>query len=238
MRKPWSWIRSRRLWVAGLVAAAVSGLAVLMPPSASKHNRQSTALQGAPTPTAHVPPVVTDLAWNRLSAAQRRTLEPLRGTWSTLTAEQQDRWRLIADRIQARPQQVQRRLAARIAEWASLSPRQRAQARLNFLELAQRYKPSQRKERWQAYQSAKPNKGQVAIARGRPKLVPPAFVQASPGATTVLLSQLFERASTDDVAERGGANPDPSPPDEANPQSTVAASAATGHEAEVEGAEP
>ena len=53
-----------------------------------------------------------------------------------------------------------------------------------------------------------------------------------------LLSQLFERASTDAVAERGDANQEPSPPDEANPQSTGAASAATGHEAEVEGAEP
>jgi hypothetical protein len=238
MTKPWYQIRSRRLWVAGLAAAAVSGLALLMPLSDGKHDRKSAALQAVAVPAAQVPPVVTDLAWNRLSAVQQRTLEPLRASWSSMTAEQQNKWRLIADHIRAKPQQVQRRHAERIAEWASLSPQQRAHARLNFLELAQRYNPRQRKEQWQAYRSAKPNQGKVAIAPDRARLVPPAFVRASPGATTVLLSQLFEPPSTNEVAELRGAIQESSPVDEASPQNTGAASAATGSAAVVERAEP
>jgi Protein of unknown function (DUF3106) len=214
LKKPWSWVRSRRLWMAGLAAAAVSGLALLLPPSAGEHNRKSTVHQGAVTPTAHVPPIDTDLAWNRLSIVERRTLEPLRGTWSTLTAEQQDKWLAIAHRFQARPPHVQRRLAARSAEWASLSPQQRAHARLNFLDLAKRYNPRQRKEQWQAYQSAKPAEGYALTPGAQLRIVPPAFVQASPGATTVLLSQLYRLPPTDDAAEREQAAQDPPPIDE------------------------
>lgn len=160
-------------------------------------------------------------------------LGPLSGTWPTMTAEQQDKWRRIADRSQNKPKQVQRRLAARIAEWVRLSPRQRAHARLNFLELVKRYNPGQRKARWQAYQTAKPNPGQAAIGRRQPVVVPPALVQASPGATTVLLSQLFDLPAMDRAAEDGGeAAPEPPSGDGTGPLNSGAASAVEGGAAE------
>jgi len=154
-------------------------------------------------------------------------LESLSGTWQTMTAEQQGKWRLIADRSQNKPQQVQRRLAARIAEWARLPPRQRAHARLNFLELAKRYNPRQRKAQWHAYQTAKPNPEQAAIGRRQAVVVPPALVQASPGATTVLLSQLFDLPTLDEVPEDGSkATPEPSSVEGSGPPNPRAASAA------------
>jgi|GEM_PF-4170387 len=218
--------RPHRVWIAGIVVAAVSGLAVLMVPSAGQHNPAAGAVQGSATPTSPVSPVANNPAWDRLSATQQHTLEPLKDIWSTLTAAQQDRWRLIVDRFQARPQHAQRRLAARIADWARLSPQQRAHARLNFLALAKRYSPSQRKQHWQAYQRVKPHTTQVATGNAPPMRLPPAFVQASPGATTVLLSQGFERPSADALADRGGSVQASSPDNEARAQGTGAASAA------------
>ena len=201
---------SRRYWPAALAAALVSALTLLLFTLASDRKSQSVVPSAAPPVAAVVSPVIADPAWSRLSVVERRILEPLSGTWPTMTAEQQDKWRLIADSSQNKPQQVQRRLAARIAEWVRLSPRQRAHARLNFLELAKRYNPRQRQAQWQAYQTAKPNPEQAAIGRRQPVVVSPAFVQASPGATTVLLSQLFDLPALDQAAEDGGeAAPEP-----------------------------
>jgi hypothetical protein len=226
--------RSSCLWIAGWVAAAGSGLALLLATSISQEGPKSAAQVATTTPIAHVSPVVTDPAWDRLSVVQQRTLEPLKGSWLSMTAEQQEKWRLVVDRLQTKPQHVQRRLAARIAEWARLTPQQRAHARLNFLELAKRYNPRQRKEQWQAYQHVKPIEGHAVTGDALPRVLSPVLVQASPGATTVLLSQLFELPSTDDAAEREEAALDPPPIAELSSQSMGAASAAAGNAAELE----
>lgn len=227
-------IRSSRRWMAGLVAAAVSGLALLLAPSIDENDRESAALQGVATPPVPATPVVTDPAWGKLSAIEQRTLQPLRATWSTLTAEEQDKWRLIVDRFQARPRHIQRRLAARIAEWARLTPQQRAHARLNFLVLAKRYNPRQRKEQWQAYQGAKPIQGHALAGNAWPRIGPPAFVQASPGATTVLLSQLYKLPSPDDIAEPNEVALDPPPIDVRGQQSLGVAAESAGSAAALE----
>jgi hypothetical protein len=237
LKKSPSWVRSRRLWMAGLAAAAVSCVALLLPRSVGDLHQKPAAHQDATTPAAHVPRV-TDAGWDRLSAVERQTLEPLRDTWSTLTVEQQDKWRAIAHRVQGRPRHVRRRLAARIAQWASLSPDQRAHARLNFLELAKRYDTRQRREQWRAYQSTKPAEGH-AVALGAPeRVISPALVQASPGATTVLLSQLYELPSANDTAQRDETARDPTPIDEHSPHGRGAASASAGSAAELERAAP
>jgi len=138
LRRFWS----NRLWMAGSIAAAGSGVALLLATSISQEDPKSAAQLATTTPIAHVSLIVTDPAWDRLSVGQQRTLEPLKRSWSSLTAEQQEKWRLVADRFQAKPLHVQRRLAARIDEWARLTPQQRAHARLNFLELARHYNPA------------------------------------------------------------------------------------------------
>lgn len=230
--------RSSRLWLAGLAAAAAFGLALLLVPSESQHGPSPAALQQTATSTAPTPPFVEDPAWVKLSAIEQRTLEPLKSTWSTLTAEQQDKWRLVVNRFQAKPPHVQRRLAARVVEWARFTPEQRAHARLNFLELAKHYSPRQRKQQWLAFQKAKPIEGRALTGVDLPRVVPPAFVQASPGATTVLLSQLYELPSPDDAIEQDESAQDPRPIDADVAQSIGAASAAAGSAAELERPSP
>jgi len=69
--------------------------------------------------------------------------------------------------------------------------------------------------------------------------VPPAFVQASPGATTVLLSQLFDLRALDGPAEDAGeATPDPASVDGAGLLNTIAAPAAAEGAAQPEQHEP
>jgi hypothetical protein len=230
--------RSSRLWLAGLAAAAAFGLALLLAPSESQHRPSPAALQRTASSSAPGPSLVEDPAWGKLSAIEQRTLEPLKSTWSTLTAEQQDKWRLIVDRFQAKPRHVQRRLAARIAEWARFTPEQRAHARLNFLEVAKHYNRRQRKQQWLAFQNSKPIEGHAITGGALPRVVPPAFVQASPGATTVLLSQLYELPSPEEAAERDKVAQDPRPIDEAVAESVGAASAAAGSGAALERPSP
>ena len=215
----------RQRWLRAASGAAFAlGLAVLPFALDSQQRQPSNQLEATAIATATpaaaaaaaVAPVVTDQAWSGLSVIEQRTLEPLRDTWPTLTAAQRKGWQLIADRFQAKPRQDQRRLAARIAEWSSLSPQQRARARLAFLELAKRYNPRQREAQWQAYQNAKPAAGHAANGHAPPRLVPPVLVQASHGATTVLLSRLFERPLADEGAERRGSAVDSLRVDEVN----------------------
>lgn len=230
--------RSSRLWLAGMAAVAAFGLALLLVPSEIEQSRRSAGLQATTPSTVSAPPFVEDPAWTKLSAIEQRTLEPLKSTWSMLTAEQQDKWRLVVDRFQAKPQHVQRRLAARIAEWARLTPEQRAHARLNFLELAKHFNPRQRKQQWLAFQKAKPIEGRATTGVDLPRVVPPAFMQASPGATTVLLSRLYELPSPDDAVEHDETPQDPRPINEDGAPSIGAASAAAGSAEELERPSP
>ncbi len=238
LKKSWPWARTRHVWMAGLSAAAVSGMSLLLIPSVSEHNGGSANVQAAATPAAHAAPASAGPAWARLSAIEQRTLTPLKDTWSTLTVEQQNSWRSIVGRVQAKPRHVQRRLASRIAEWASLTPLQRAHARLNFLELSERYNQGQRKRQWQAYKRAKPDKEPVTLEPAQPGLLPPALVQASPGATTVLLSRLFDLPSVDDVPERNEPVSDPPTIDGTNPQRMDEASAEAASPPDLERAAP
>lgn len=230
--------RSSRLWLAGLAASAPFGLALLLAPSEREHSLVSAALQRTATSDVPAPPIAIDPAWGKLSTIEQRTLEPLKSIWSTLTAAQQDKWRLVVDRFQAKPRHVQRRLAARIAEWARLTPEQRARARVKFLELAKHYNPMQRKQEWLAFRKARPIEGHAITGGTLLRVVPPAFVQASPGATTVLLSQLYDLPSLDDAPERHEAAQDPRPIDDEAPQSLSMAPASAGSGAALERPSP
>lgn len=220
-----------------VVSAALSGLILLLAPPISGEDQKSASLKETAAPITQRPRILADPAWDRLSPVEQGTLEPLKDLWSSMTAEQQAKWRLVAERVQASPKHMQRRLASRIAEWARLTPQQRAHARLNFLELARHYNPRQRKAQWHAYQSAKPIQGHAVTGGARPRVVPPVFVQASPGATTVHLSQLYELPQTA-FAEREEAALDPPQISEQSSQSMGAASAAAGSAADIERLSP
>ena len=178
----------------------------------------ATALSG-PTPLRAQParpavPAEEGVRWQDLSAPQRATLKPLESDWSHIDASRKQKWVEIAARYPSMPAAEQERVAARMNEWAKLSPAERGQARLNFQE-ARQLTPQERQVRWEAYQALPPEQRRELATRQSPppraatsrdgsqpksNLVPnpayaappqpvaPTVVQALPGATTSLIS--------------------------------------------------
>lgn len=184
------WARGSRLGVLALVGlAALAGARIggfgIVP--GSDHGPEQAATSGAIGDTP------TDTAWSTLSLSQQQALATLKPQWSTLAVDRQQKWLLIADRVPRMSLQAQRRVQARMREWAALTPRQQAQARLGYRQAVTRLSASGRDERWRAYQKLPPDQRPRQLADLQPQLVPPSSVKVEPGATTVLLTQLTAR---------------------------------------------
>lgn len=173
--------------------------------------------QAAPSRSAAV--AADGTPWAALSPAQQQALRPLQREWSSIDAARKNKWIEVADRLPGLPPAERERIQARMTDWAQMSPRQRAQARLNYRELKQ-LPAEDRRARWEAYKSLPPDQQrelaeraspdkQAAAARrarrdassekstlvpntsyaARPTVVAPTVSQASPGATTNLLTK-------------------------------------------------
>ncbi len=106
--------------------------------------------------------------WNRLSTAQKQALAPLAGSWDTLTGAHQRKWLEVSKNYHGLSADEQGKMHARMAEWAALSPQERAQARLNFgktSEIARELSPAEKRARWEAYQ-ALPAEERQKLAEG------------------------------------------------------------------------
>lgn len=90
--------------------------------------------------------------WNELTAAQRETLKPLKGSWNELDDARKRKWLAISQNYAKLSETEQTKLQERMTEWAALSAKQRTRARLGFAETKE-LTPEQKEERWQAYQA-------------------------------------------------------------------------------------
>lgn len=90
--------------------------------------------------------------WSSLKPAQRDALKPLEREWSGIDNLRKQKWLEIADRYPSMSSQDKSRLHERMAEWAKLSPMQRGQVRMNYLE-ARQAPPQNRQASWEAYQA-------------------------------------------------------------------------------------
>jgi hypothetical protein len=91
-------------------------------------------------------------SWQNLTALQKKALLPLAPHWTQLNAAQKSKWLAISsnfDKLTAKEQVV---LHERMAAWASLSPQQRALARLTFNE-TKSMGADEKKSQWEAYQT-------------------------------------------------------------------------------------
>jgi hypothetical protein len=152
-------------------------------------------------------------AWTELTAAEQQALEPLRGQWSAIDPARKAKWREVATRYHSLSPAEQQRLRARMVDWDGMSATQRTEARTRFRE-SNELPAAERKARWEAYQSLRPDQREELAARaasrpgssdmikgagpdGRPSVdafgrrpqeavrpVGPGVVQARPGAST------------------------------------------------------
>ncbi len=90
--------------------------------------------------------------WNELTTVQQQALEPLAPHWSSLSEGQRNKWLAISKNFANLPDYEKSTMHSRMAEWATLTPQQRIQARLNFGE-TNRLPQVEKKAQWQAYQS-------------------------------------------------------------------------------------
>lgn len=111
-------------------------------------------------------------AWTGLSAAQQKALAPLHKEWASIDTIRRQKWLEVAARFETMPEDDRQRLQARMAEWAKLTPAERAAARLQFQE-ASRLPEDERQAQWRAYQAlSSEERGQLA-QRAKPAQRPP-----------------------------------------------------------------
>jgi Protein of unknown function (DUF3106) len=107
--------------------------------------------------------VVAEPLWVDLTPANKVFLKPFEKSWYTLTPVERKSWVTLANKVPKLSAPEQKRAAARVNEWAALTPEQRKLARANY-RLAQNLNKDERTEQWQRYESMTP--AQQAVLRG------------------------------------------------------------------------
>jgi hypothetical protein len=162
----------------GLVLTSV--LLVLPSTSYGQTTRAATPASAPAAPVvSKVAPVTPAKAapsgpsWAELSHAQQQALKPLASSWNTTISEPQKRkWLEISKNYASLPPEGQATMHSRMNEWVTLSPQQRAQARLNFAktkELSTQLTPEEKKAKWETYQALSAEEKQKLAAKGSPK---------------------------------------------------------------------
>jgi len=111
-------------------------------------------------------------SWSELTPVQQQALKPLAMSWNTISEAQKRKWLEISKNYPSLSPEGQATMHSRMNEWVSLSPQQRAQARLNFgktKELSKELTPDEKKAKWQAYQALSAEEKQKLAAKASPK---------------------------------------------------------------------
>lgn len=117
------------------------------------------------------PTVANKPLWSDLSPAEQTALRPLAANWDAMGIGQKRKWQNVAMDFDKLPAAQQTKMHTRMTEWTALSPKQRADARINFAEnrqLTDGLTPEQRKAQWQAYQQLSPEEKRK-LAESAPK---------------------------------------------------------------------
>ena len=163
-------------------------------------------------------------SWAELTPMQQQALQPLASSWNgAISAQQKRKWLAISKNYPSLPPEGQATLHSRMNEWVTLSPQQRAQARLNFgktRELSKQLTPEEKKAKWQTYQALSPEEKQRLASKASPKpagaatavkpvspqkltAVPPHVARPTAKATPKVLP-LLPAPATDSVTPRPG----------------------------------
>lgn len=149
----------------GAVALAIGGLITLdaqaqaqppQPTPATDARAPVNGATGATKATAPSPksrPTPAKPLWTDLTAAQQAALRPLAQHWNGLSEAHKRKWLALSRNYNKLSADEQATLHGRMAEWAGLSARDRAQARLNFAEVKRLAPADERKAKWEAYQA-------------------------------------------------------------------------------------
>lgn len=138
-----------------VVAPSVSGQPPVRPPPL----RIGPAYRGEAIP------------WSDLTPQQQQALAPLGASWGSLNEAHKRKWLAMSSNYSALPPPEQARMRSRMTEWATLSPQQRTQARLNFAE-SREVDAVDKRAKWEAYQALPPEEKR-RLAAGATVVKPP-----------------------------------------------------------------
>lgn len=151
------------------------------------HSQAQSADAGSVAPLAPnavtkalpLPPAISPaIAWSTLSAEQKMALAPLETTWGQLSAGHQRKWIALSTNHPQMTADEKDKLQARMVQWATLSPKDRQQARLNFAH-TKKIPSDGRAATWETYQALS-DEEKKAFAQSAPKKPAGAAVAAKP----------------------------------------------------------
>jgi hypothetical protein len=150
-----------------LMMAGTSTLALAQIPGSAAPNTV------APTSASPQP---SQPDWKELTPGQQAALAPLAAQWPNVSSDRKRKWLELSKNYASLPAPEQAKLHTRMADWAALSPQQRAAARLNFAQnqaLTSGLTAEQRSVQWQAYQLLSPEeKSKLAASSPKPVVGP------------------------------------------------------------------
>jgi hypothetical protein len=189
-------------WVLlSLLAASV------LPALAQDSNPVAPVVKPAPNKQASAPSAKQE--WALLTPAQQLALQPLAKSWASLSNGQKRKWLEISLNYPSLSADDKAKMHSRMSEWAALSPRARAEARLNFAstqELSKQLSTQEKQAKWQAYQSlSSEEKRKLAEGGVRPP------VGAALPARPVPEKKLATLAPTETAANKLKINPPAAP---------------------------
>jgi len=174
-----------------------------LPALAQHSNPVAPVVKPAPNKQASAPSAKQE--WALLTPAQQLALQPLAKSWASLSNGQKRKWLEISLNYPSLSADDKAKMHSRMSEWAALSPRARAEARLNFAstqELSKQLSTQEKQAKWQAYQSLS-NEEKRKLAEGG--LRPP--VGAALPARPVPEKKLATLAPTETAANKLKINP-------------------------------
>lgn len=160
----------------GLMAVS-AGLLLTPTPGLAQSAAANTLVKPEKTSTAAaVTASLSSSDWASLTPRQHDALKPLATHWVNLSDPQKRKWITLSANYPHMSVADQAKLHQHMVQWASLTPRQREQARLNFAETKQ-ITPQQKNEKWQAYQALSAEDKQKLAKSAQPK--PPSTALAA-----------------------------------------------------------
>ena len=125
-----------------------------LPALAQNSNPVAPVVKAAPNKQTSAPSAKQE--WALLTPAQQLALQPLAKSWASLSNGQKRKWLEISLNYPSLSADDKAKMHSRMTDWAALSPRARAEARLNFAstqELSKQLSTQEKQAKWQAYQS-------------------------------------------------------------------------------------
>lgn len=148
----------------GLSSALVAALVAFA--SLVTAQNATTAGAVAVAPQATKPSIATKTVktaadtWDKLTPSQKTALQPLNVNWGNLTEGQQRKWLAVSANFAQFSPEDKTKLHSRMTEWASLSAKQREQARINFAQ-NKKLTASDKQAKWETYKALPPETKQA-----------------------------------------------------------------------------